>query len=83
MIHWSTNEKRFKKENPKEYKIWRLTQRINYGLDGEKMHLSEVKKFWHQIRDKIDEPTKNYLEYLIWGKLPSSTRINKRFSTLS
>lgn len=79
MINWSTDEKKFRKENPKEYKLWRLTQLINYGLDGEKLDASEVKKSWSTIKNKIDEATKNYLRYLLWGKLPSSTRISKHF----
>lgn len=81
MINWSTDENKFKKEHPKEHKFWSLIQRINYGLDGKKLDLSEVKKSWNQFQDKIDQPTKNYLEYLIWGKLPSSTKTSKRFST--
>ena len=83
MINWSTDEVKFKKENPKEYRLWRMTQLINYGLDGEKLDASEVKKSWNKIKVKIDESTKNYLEYLLWGKLPSSIKINKRFSSLS
>ncbi|MDP3917754.1 MAG: hypothetical protein Q8Q30_01090 [Candidatus Woesebacteria bacterium] len=83
MINWSTDEKKFKKSNPKEYKLWRITQLINYGLDGEKLVLSEVKKSWDYIKNKIDEPSKNYLQYLIWGNQPSSTKIRKSFSNLS
>jgi len=83
MINWSTDEKKFKKENPKEYKLWRLTQLINYGLDGEKLQLSEVKKSWKSLSGKIDGSTKSYLRYLIWGIKPSSTSINKNFSNLS
>ena len=83
MVNWSTDEVKFKKKNPREYKLWRITQLINYGLDGEKLVLSEVKNSWEYIKSKIDEPTKNYLQYLIWGSLPSSTRINKSFSNLS
>lgn len=83
MINWSTDEKKFKKDNPKEYRIWRLTQLINYGLDGEKLNTSEVKKSWSVIKNKIDESTKNYLQYLLWGKLPSSTKTSKHFSNLS
>lgn len=83
MINWSTDENKFKKENPKEYRLWRISQLINYGLDKEKLNVSEVKKFWNQLKDKIDNPTKNYLAYLLWGKRPSSTRTSKSFSTLS
>jgi len=73
MVNWSTDEKKFKKSNPKEYKLWRITQLINYGLDGEKLVLSEVKKSWNYIKNKIDEPSKNYLQYLIWAQQQSKS----------
>lgn len=79
MINWSTDEKKFKKENPKEYKLWRITQLINYGLDGEKLILSEVKNSWNYIKNKIDESSKNYLQFLIWGNQQSSTKTSKSF----
>lgn len=71
MINWSTDEKRFKKENPKEYKLWRLTQLINYGLDGEKIDKEKLVKAWPKIEDRIDPYKKRALEYLIWEKLYS------------
>ncbi|MEK7100186.1 MAG: hypothetical protein AAB872_00040 [Patescibacteria group bacterium] len=83
MVNWSTDEKKFKKSNPKEYKLWRIIQLINYGLDGEKLILSEVKNSWEYIKNKIDEPSKNYLQYLIWGNQQSSTMTNKSSLKLS
>jgi len=71
MINWSTDEKKFKREHPKQYKIWQLTQLINYGLDGEKLSESEVKKSWMNIKDNLDPYKKRALEYLLWGKLYS------------
>ena len=71
MYNWSTDEKRFKKENPKEYKLWRLTQLINYGLDGEKLDREEVKKAWPKIKDRLDPYAKRAIEFLLWGKLYS------------
>lgn len=79
MHNWSVDEKRFKKANPKEYRLWRLIQLINYGLDGEKLDRKEVESLWPKIKDSIDENTKVYLEYLLWGKRPSSTDIKKSF----
>jgi len=67
-INWSTDEKKFKKENPKEYRLWRLTQLINYGLDGEKLDRKEVTKVWPKIKDRLDPYKKRAIEYLIWGK---------------
>jgi len=83
MINWSTDEKRFKKENPKEYKLWRLTQLINYGLDGEKIDKDKLVKAWPKIKDRLDYNSKIYLEYLIWGKIPSSHQFKEDFWTLS
>ena len=45
MYNWSVDEKLFKKEDPEGYKIWRIEQLINYGLDGEKLDEKIVKKF--------------------------------------
>jgi hypothetical protein len=77
------NEEKFKKKNPKEYKLWRLTQLINYGLDGEKLDRKEVKAAWPKIKDRLDPNTKVYLEYVLWGKQPSSKSITKTFWNLS
>ena len=68
MINWSTDEKVFKKKYPKDYKLWRLTQLINYGLDGEKLDREDVKKAWPQIKDRLDPDLKNYLHFLLWPK---------------
>lgn len=68
MINWSTDEKTFKKKYPKEYKLWRLTQLINYGLDGEKLNEKEVKKAWPKIKDRLDPDLRNYVHFLLWPK---------------
>jgi len=71
MYNWSVDEKKFKKENPKAYKLWRLTQLINYGLDGEKLDKKEVKQAWETIKDRLDPYKKRAIEYLLWEKLYS------------
>lgn len=68
MYNWSVDEERFKKEDPKGYKLWRLTQLINYGLDGEKLSRKEVKKAWPKIKDRLDPDIEKYLEFLLWPK---------------
>lgn len=83
MYNWSVDEKKFKKENPKEYNLWRLTQLINYGLGGEKLSRKAVKKAWPKIKEKLDPNTALYLEFLLWGKKPSSQKIKKSFWSLS
>ena len=71
MYNWSVDEKKFKKENPEAYQLWRLVQLINYGLDGEKLSKKEVKKAWPKIKDKLDPYARRAFEYLLWGKLYS------------
>ena len=71
MYNWSTDEEKFKKENPQKYKLWRITQLINYGLDGKKLDREEVKKAWFKIKDDIDPYKKRAIEYLLWGKIYS------------
>lgn len=83
MHNWSVDEKKFKKENPKEYTIWRITQLINYGLGHEKLDKKEVKELWPQIKTKIDPNTKVFLEYLLWGIRPHSKNITRTFWNLS
>ena len=82
MYNWSVDEEKFKKENPQGYKLWRLTQLINYGLDGEKLDRNEVKAAWPKIKENLDPYKKRALEYLIWGKL-SSLPNNLTFYNLS
>ncbi len=71
MYNWSTDEKKFKKENPKKYKLWRLTQLINYGLDGEKLDREEVKAAWPKIKDALDPYKARAIEFLLWQKVYS------------
>ena len=71
MYNWSVDEENFKKKHPKEYKLWRLEQLINYGLDGEKLDREEVKKAWSKIKDNLDPYKKRAIEFLLWGKLYS------------
>ncbi len=67
MINWTVDEKKMKRTNPKEYKLWRITQLINYGLDGEKLNKKEVIKYWSDLSPRIDPESRNYLKFLIWG----------------
>ncbi|KKS80443.1 MAG: hypothetical protein UV54_C0006G0018 [Candidatus Beckwithbacteria bacterium GW2011_GWA2_43_10] len=83
MFNWSTDEKKFKKKHPKEYRLWRLTQLINYGLDGEKLDKKEIKRAWPEIKDQLDPNTVVYFNYLLWGKRPSSIAIKSDFWHLS
>lgn len=79
MINWSTDEESFKKNDPKGYRLWRLTQLINYGLEGEKLSEKEVKLAWPKIKDSLDPHKVAYFEYLLWDKKPSLTQFSENF----
>lgn len=64
MYNWSVDEKKFKKEDPEGYKIWKLEQMINYGLGGKKIDKGLVKKYWRKLF--IDHLTRKYLRFLLW-----------------
>lgn len=63
MYNWSVDEKQLKKY-PEKYKIWRLEQLINWGLGGEKISEKDIRKYWKKLF--MDEPTRNYLKFLLW-----------------
>ncbi|MEK7170079.1 MAG: hypothetical protein AAB767_02225 [Patescibacteria group bacterium] len=46
--HWSVDETELKKD-PAAHAVWRLEQRINFGLGEEKIKKSELVKYWEQI----------------------------------
>lgn len=68
MINWNTDEKRLKRLHPKEYKVWRLTQLINYGLEEEKLDEKEVRAAWLKIKDSLAINKRKTLEFLLWNK---------------
>lgn len=64
MINWSVDEKRFKKADPKGYRLWRLTQLINYGLDDEeKLDRKEIKRNWYIIKDRLDPDRRKAIDF--------------------
>jgi len=79
MYNWSVDEKKFKREDPEGYKIWKLEQMINYGLGKEKLKEKEIKKFWLKIKDRLDPHKRLLLEFLLWKKVPSSHQFKKDF----
>ncbi len=83
MINWSVDERKFKREHPEEYRLWRLTQLINYGLDGKKLDEEEVKRAWPKIKERLDPHKVAYLDYLLWNKKPSSRDFKEDFWNLS
>ncbi len=71
MYNWSVDEKKFKKEDPEGYKIWRLEQMINWGLGEEKLNKDELRKRWGQLF--LDPIKKRYLEFLLWPRRKTKT----------
>lgn len=71
MYNWSVDEEKFKKEDPEGYKLWRLTQLINYGLDGEKLDREEVKEAWPKIKERLDAEERRLFDFLLWNKISS------------
>jgi hypothetical protein len=37
MKNWSIDEQKFKQLSPEDYEIWKMSQMINFGCDGEKI----------------------------------------------
>ncbi|TSC90395.1 MAG: Uncharacterized protein G01um10145_67 [Microgenomates group bacterium Gr01-1014_5] len=59
MYNWNINTKKLKK-NPEKYAIWKLEQSINFGLNGEKLKVDDLKKYWLKLT--IDPQRKKLLE---------------------
>lgn len=62
MYNWSTDTKILSKF-PEKYAIWKLEQLINFGLNGEKLKLNELKKYFSKLN--IDPKKKEYLTFLL------------------
>lgn len=62
MNNWSVDIKHLRKY-PEKYVIWKLEQLINFGLNGQKINLSELKKYFSKLN--IDPQKRKYLSFLI------------------
>ncbi|OGG35633.1 hypothetical protein A2363_05175 [Candidatus Gottesmanbacteria bacterium RIFOXYB1_FULL_47_11] len=49
MFNWNTDTKKWDKKS-NSYRRWHLEQLINFGLNGEKISLPDLKKYWHALR---------------------------------
>ena len=76
MYLWDYDKKTLQKS--KQGRILLLERMINYGPGkGEKIKLSEVKKYWKEL--ELFPTRKRLLELLIWGKYKSSPKNKKSF----
>lgn len=48
MHNWSTDVKTLKKD-PEKYQIWKLEQLINFGLQGKKLTIKQLRKHWDKL----------------------------------
>lgn len=48
MYNWSIDEEKIKKDK-KAYRKWKLEQLINFGLNGEKIRLDDLRKNFDQL----------------------------------
>lgn len=46
--HWSVDEKPLSSD-PRAHAIWRLEQRVNWGVGQELIDASELRKYWDEI----------------------------------
>lgn len=65
MYNWNINTNKLKK-NSEKYTIWKLEQSINFGLNGQKLKVEELKKYWHKLN--IDTQRRKLLEIWLWSK---------------
>ena len=62
MYNWSTDVTELKKD-PEQYAIWRLEQLIDFGLNGEKISESELRRYWNKL--EIDPARRKFLALLL------------------
>jgi hypothetical protein len=62
MYNWNTNTSKWDKTSD-SYQIWKLEQLINFGLNGEKLDLKLVKKYWTQL--SLDPLRKKFLKQIL------------------
>lgn len=63
MYNWSVDLKKMPQNSPQAV-IWRLQQTINFGLNGERLNKSLIRKYWKKLR--IDPARKKFLRFLLW-----------------
>lgn len=63
MYNWSTDTTRLQ-NNPDAYEKFVLEQMINFGLNGKKISLKKLKKYWKVL--DIDPDKQAFLYTLLW-----------------
>lgn len=52
--------------NEEDKVVWSLVQKINYGLDGEKLSANKVKKYWSKLVPNLIPARERMYKWLIW-----------------
>ena len=60
--HWSVDEKELAKD-PRAYAIWRLEQRINFGIGEQFLDADELRAYWNEI--DIDPAKRQALSFAL------------------
>ena len=63
MYNWSVDTTRLKK-NHEKYEQFLLEQQINFGLNGQKLSLKILKKYWNSLN--IDPQKQIFLKKIVW-----------------
>ena len=62
MYNWNTELSDWDKKS-ESYTIWKLQQLINFGLNGETLDLSLLKKYWSKL--DLDPQRKKFLRLFL------------------
>lgn len=68
MYNWNTNTAELKKK-PEEFRIWRLEQSINFGLNGKKLSKKELKETFRKL--KLDPHRGKFIQLILNEKNPN------------
>ena len=63
MYNWTVDLQQLKKDK-KQFAIWKLEQLVNFGLNGEKLNIADLKKYWSILN--LDPIKKKYLSLVLW-----------------
>ena len=64
MKNWNTDTFSM---NKTDKEVWSLVQKINYGLDGERLSASKVKKLWPKLTPNLIPARERMFKWLLWG----------------
>ena len=63
MYNWTVDLQQLKKDK-KQFAIWKLEQLVNFGLNGEKLNIADLKKYWSILN--LDPIKKKSLSLFLW-----------------